>query len=66
MEGTDRLGTQTPNDPLEGEVLGGVKVFDEVFGSLLSVPYLAAIGEDRECAGDVESTSVLREEATCG
>ena len=57
---------ETPNDPSEGEVLGGVKAFDEVFDSSLSVPDLAAIGEDREYAGDVESMSVLREKATCG
>ena len=57
---------ETPNDPSEGEVLGGVKAFDEVFDSSLSVPDLAAIGEDREYAGDVELTSAFREEAVCG
>ena len=57
---------ETPDDPLEGKVLGSVKVFDEVFDSSLSVPDLAAIGKDREYAGDVESTLVFREKASCG
>ena len=66
MEGTDQLGAETPDNPSEGEVLGGVKAFDEVFDSLLSVPDLAAIGKDREYAGDVELMLVFREEAMCG
>ena len=66
MEGTDRLGAESPNDPMEGEILGSVEVFDEVFDSSLSVPDLAAIGKDREYAGDVESTLVFREKASCG
>ena len=66
MEGADQLGAETSGDPSEGEVLGGVKTFDEVFDSALLVPDLAAVGKDREYAGDVESASVFGEEATCG
>ena len=66
MEGTDWLGAEAPDNPSKGEVLGGVKVFDEVFDSTLSVPDLAAMGKDREYAGDVGSVSMFREEAACG
>ena len=56
---------ESPDNPPEGEVLGGVEAFDEVFDASLLVPYLTAIGENWEYAGDVESTAVLREEAVC-